>query len=87
VCTLLPHSALDVGSIDLHILATIFNARTRRFVPTSWGVVPPAVVNATVPPALVNTSGFDLNNSASDVYIYVIAPTGGLDAYVTDTPL
>jgi hypothetical protein len=42
-----------------------------RFVPTAWGVVPPAAAHEHVPPELANTSGFDLANDAGDAYVFL----------------
>jgi hypothetical protein len=41
-----------------------------RFVPSTDGVVPPGAVGEKIDPLLVNTSGFDLRNAATDVYIF-----------------
>jgi hypothetical protein len=42
-----------------------------RFVQASDGVVPPGAVGEKIDPLLVNTSGFDLRNAATDVYIFL----------------
>jgi hypothetical protein len=51
-----------------------------RFIPSAAGVVPPDVAKAngvTIPPNLLNTSGFDGSNDAPDVYIFLPSAAAG----------
>ncbi len=55
-----------------------------RFIPSAAGVVPPDIAKATgvtIPPELLNTSGFDGSNDAPDVYIFLPAAAPVRDDY------